>query len=825
MDLIGRRFGHIRVDRMLGQGGMGLVYEGVDVKLDRRVALKILQHPKQHLDAEARTRLTREARTLSRLDHPNICRIYDFIDTDDADILVLELIDGRTLEEAMKEGLTRSEKLRIALSIAEVLVVAHRAGIIHRDLKPENVMLTKSGEVKVLDFGLARWLERTASLRTRAAQLHTVDAKTDDRWFAIDAETTVIVDAVQEEAAPKATAAGITVGTPIYMSPEQARGEPVTTASDMYSFGLLLHAVFTGKDPYPDGLTAREVMLRAARGESLPVTGVEHNIAAVIKSLKAFAPADRPTARDALRRIRYVVDTPKRYARRIALAAALALVAFAGWKYVTDLRRERTAAQLAEAEAKHRRAQADSLIEFMLGDLRTKLEPVGRLDVLDDVAARSLRYMSSLDPKTLTAEELARTSKALNQLGEVRMSQGNLAAAIPVFDRSLALAREASAREPKNPELELGVGTAHFWLGNAFLTKGDLPAALTQMKEYRSVGEALASRYPNNDAYQLERAYGHSDVGKVLEKRGDLDAAGAEYRTVQAVKELRVAEMPADLERRGDLALTMNNIGLVQERLGNISEARASYEREFSILTALAAADPKNARWQDRLANSHSYLAALLENIGDVNGAIEHRAAALTLYQELSRRDPTNADWQRNVAITLQRHALLLRSVGRADESLREVVAAEGEMSILVGRDPNRRSWQRDRGLIEATYSMALLSAGRPAAARGKALESIRLLTTTDGAVATNLANAYLSLGDAEQALGHAAAARQAWSTSATLVAKPAAGRDPRPGAVYAQALTKLGLVADARDVIARVHRAGYRHSDFERVCGSTPHD
>src|SRR5216110_2691476 len=260
MNLAGRSFGHIRVDRILGQGGMGDVYEGFDVRLARRVALKVLNSEGQ-LDEEARARLIREARTLSKLDHPNICRIYDFIDDGVSDVLVLELIDGRTLQEAMDDGLSAAEKLRIARAIASVLVAAHRAGIIHRDLKPENVMLTKSGEVKVLDFGLARWIKR----------------KSGQSYPAISPGRLRVVEPGEAAAPPpedpavNATAIGITVGTPLYMSPEQARGEPLTTASDIHSFGLLLQALFTGKEPYADGLTAREVMIKASRGDSLPV--------------------------------------------------------------------------------------------------------------------------------------------------------------------------------------------------------------------------------------------------------------------------------------------------------------------------------------------------------------------------------------------------------------------------------------------------------------------------------------------------------------------------------------------------------------------------
>src|SRR4051794_3120899 len=200
MDLSGRRLGHIRVERILGQGGMGDVYEGFDEKLARRVALKAL-HRDQRLDDEARARLIREARTLSQLDHPNICRIHDYIEGADADVLVLELIEGRTLQRAIEEGLSRAEKLRISQAIAEVLVVAHRFGIVHRDLKPENVMLTKTGVVKVLDFGLARWIEKQQSSgRMKAVRMPTArmgptvgigDTK-EEKWYTFDAGRTQV---------------------------------------------------------------------------------------------------------------------------------------------------------------------------------------------------------------------------------------------------------------------------------------------------------------------------------------------------------------------------------------------------------------------------------------------------------------------------------------------------------------------------------------------------------------------------------------------------------------------------------------------------------
>src|SRR5688500_7331906 len=154
----------------------------------------------------------------------------------------------------------------------------------------------------------------------------------------------------------------------------------------MFSFGLLLQVLFTGKDPHPEMLTARDVILRVARGETNPVEGAPKDVTALINNLKKLAPADRPTAVETVERLRFITSRPQRIIRR-AIAAAVALaILFAAWRYTVDLDRERSLAVAA-------RGEAEDLIEYMLGDLRRKLEPVGRLDVLDDVGERALAYI------------------------------------------------------------------------------------------------------------------------------------------------------------------------------------------------------------------------------------------------------------------------------------------------------------------------------------------------------------------------------------------------------------------------------------------------
>ncbi|PYQ27718.1 MAG: hypothetical protein DMF56_19110 [Acidobacteria bacterium] len=486
MELIGRRFGHIRITDVVGQGGMGDVYAGYDEKLDRKVALKVL-HAENRLDSEARERLLREARALSKLDHPNICRIHDYIESDDVDLLVLEYIDGQTVQDVITDQkLSRTEKLRIAVSVADVLVAAHRLGIVHRDLKPENVMLTRQGEVKVLDFGLARWLNLMSSskrihiaasqdvIAAAPARVVPLPEESDHEWLAyadVKRESTSVLprydssrSQLQQGRRFLKTEAGVTMGTPLYMSPEQARGEELTTASDMYAFGLFLQAIFTGSDPHPLGLTAREVILRAARGETVAVEGVSGDIAALINRLKQFAPADRPTAIETVARLRFLGDKANRIIRRAVAALAVFLVIFGVWRYTVDLSRERARAVKARTEAEKRRTQAEDLIEFMLGDLADKLAPVGRLDILDDVGDRALQYVGSLKPETMSASELTRTVKAINQLGNLRLQQGKKAEALALFKRSLALASEAVRKAPNNPDAQRMLGETRAYL-------------------------------------------------------------------------------------------------------------------------------------------------------------------------------------------------------------------------------------------------------------------------------------------------------------------------------------------------------------------------
>jgi serine/threonine protein kinase len=217
----GTRLGPYAIVAPLGAGAMGEVYRATDTNLDREVAIKVLP-ASFALDADRVARFTREAKTLAALNHPNVAAIYGLEKTPDLAALVMELVEGEDLSAVIARGpIALPDALPLARQIADALEAAHEQGIIHRDLKPANIKVRPDGTVKVLDFGLAKALDATTS-----------GAKAD----ALTSPTLSL----------HPTQAGIILGTPAYMAPEQARGRPVDRRADIWAFGVVLFEMLTG---------------------------------------------------------------------------------------------------------------------------------------------------------------------------------------------------------------------------------------------------------------------------------------------------------------------------------------------------------------------------------------------------------------------------------------------------------------------------------------------------------------------------------------------------------------------------------------------------
>ena len=271
---------------------------------------------------------------------------------------------------------------------------------------------------------------------------------------------------------------------------------------------------------------------------------------------------------------------------------------------------------VARATAVARQGQAEKLISFMLGDLRNRLQPIGKLDILDQVGARALEYFTAVPESQLTDDEQLARSEALAQFGDVRLTQGKLPEAARLMQASIRLVAPLAARDSLNPR------------------------------------------------WQLRLAHSHFSAGQVEWQRGNVDAAVAHFEPMVRISERLIAHYPDSLSFRAEVAYALNNIGQARETKGDTRAALASYKSALSMLDAFASRDTMNVEWIITRAVLHNACGVAERKLGDLEAAFRDHQEELAIKERLLLRDAGNGDWQRLVAIArtyLQRHAPLAR--------------------------------------------------------------------------------------------------------------------------------------------------------------------
>lgn len=740
--------GRYRIERQLGEGGMATVYLAEQTEpIKRQVALKVLRASADSEEIVAR--FNSERQTLALMEHPSIASVIDAgVTTDGRPFFVMELVRGERLTDyADGKRLTIRDRVALFTQVCDAVQHAHQKGIVHRDLKPSNILVTEANErplAKVIDFGIARAVEEAGDEGARLTQT------------------------------------GEMVGTPAYMSPEQFQEGPerVDTRSDIYALGVVLYELVAGALPFESSSYRGFAALAAAivreppppsrRLDKLPDT--QETVAALrhsdVRSLRSELAGDldwivlKAMEKESGRRYatangmqmdleRYLAHEPvvarppsvtyrtRKFVRRhpaasvLGMILLLALISF-GAVQAYQAGQIRQARDLADT----RRGQAEALVDMMLGDLRAKLAPLGRLDLLDDVGQAAVQYFAALPENEFSDDELLSRARSLYQIGEVRIGEGKPDEAGSALEESLRLVQALSAREPDDLDRLFELSQAQFWVGYAAWRAGDLDVAEANLLDYRETTQRLVSLEPENELYRLEAGYAFSNLGSVREARGDfIGAAEAYQRTVESTGAL-VREHPDSIDWLGNLAESHNTLGQVYRKLGRYRESLSEHRTELELKDRLLRMAPDHAYWRYRRAMAHFFLGQIELLTGDIQGAItEDRSAALT-HDSLVSLDPSNTEWHRSAALSYSGLASALGAAGRAQEARQAFADARRHLDPVVRADSTSYDYRTVLGSTNAARARLLGTTTGPQEALAVANEAEQLFA---GAPPTDL--------------------------------------------------------------------------------------
>ncbi|MDQ3370692.1 MAG: serine/threonine-protein kinase, partial [Myxococcota bacterium] len=711
-----------KADREIARGGMGRIVAAEDQRLGRRVALKELLEPA----GEQLTRFQREALITARLQHPGIVPVYEAGRWPTGEpFFAMKLVAGRPLDRVIADAHTLEERLALLPRIAaatDAIAYAHSQRVVHRDLKPANVLIGEFGETVVIDWGLAKDLE-TGDSPESAARLPAGTRTAPGDRAVRPPNSGPGHPPLETEGSATLTVAGSVMGTPAYMAPEQARGEPVNERADVFALGAMLYHLLAGVPPY-NARTATDVIAAAALGRVVPLAeredGAPKDLVTIVERAMAQLPSERYAhageLADELRRFltgqlvsahRYttsqrVLRFVKRHRAAVTIAVIATLALTIGGTYaVHNVMQAKDTAVRQGAIADARRRAAETLIDEMLNDMKDRLQAIGRIDLLASLGVEIRSYYETLAkmPGGMPLGDLDRMGIAVELVGRAERDSGQSDRALATWtegrallERSLAGERHADSRFQRTmiARLDYQIGTIH-------QQRGTSAAAIAAYIKAKDELAAVRTEAPNDRMILLWSAENHDRLGDLLRNDGKIDQAFEEYSAAKASRERATSQASSrPSEELRALSTSHLKLGSIHQARGDSTAALAEYRTALRLRETVLEGQDDNLIVQEEVLEVQDVLAELHRQIGDAKSAVETYQQALPLMDALVRRDPANTLWKRRRGGLYADLGFALLDSGDFTGALAQLdLAIEGQQE-LVARDPKSAQWLID---------------------------------------------------------------------------------------------------------------------------------
>ena len=702
--------GHYKADREIARGGMGRIVAAEDQRLGRRVALKELLEPA----GEMLSRFQREALITARLQHPGIVPVYEAGRWPTGEpFFAMKLVSGRPLDRVIADARSLDERLALLPRIAaaaDAIAYAHSQRVVHRDLKPANVLIGDFGETVVIDWGLAKDLDAGDGPDSRNDPALTLPSAPRAK------QTGSTKRGPQSTGSSTLTVAGAVMGTPAYMAPEQARGEPVDQRADVFALGAMLYHLLAGMPPY-NARTATDVIAAAALGKVVPLDERERRapgeLVAIVERAMAQVPGDRYAnageLAEELRRFmtgqlvsahRYtalqrVGRFVKRHRAAVAVATFAAItIAVGGTLAVRKIVHQRDNADRERTLAVTRRAAAEQLIDQVLDDMQERLSTIGRLDLMANLGGEIRTYYETLSkiPGGMPAGDLDRMARAVDLAGLAEQDSGQT-------DRSFKTWSDAHARLIKAVGVDASPATRFkramiarfdFRIGTIYQLRGKKGPASTAYAKAKTEFAALLQEAPSDHEILLDAADNHDQIGDLLRNDGKIDEAAREYSEASSLRQ-RAASQTSTRPSKVGMALSASHlkIGSIHQARGESTAALAKYRESLRLREGLRDGQPDNVKFQEKLLQVQDALAELQRTIGDLKSAAETYQRAIPVMDGLVQRDPRNMQWKWQRGNLLADLGFTLLDSGEFKAGLAQLDLAIESQKELADRDPN----------------------------------------------------------------------------------------------------------------------------------------